>query len=44
VDSWTFHTVAGYRMVQRFTGIVVPMLQLTLLAPFVLFALLRGRR
>ena len=35
VDSWTFQTVAEYRMEQRFTVIVVPMLQLVALAPLV---------
>ena len=40
VDSWMFHTVAEHRMVQRFTVIVVPMLQLATLATFALMALL----
>jgi hypothetical protein len=39
VDSWMFHTVAEHRMVQRFTVIVVPMLQLATLAAFALMAL-----
>jgi hypothetical protein len=44
VDSWTFHAVAEYRMVQRFTVIVVPLLQLTIVAPLALLALLRSLR
>jgi len=40
VDSWMFHTVAEYRMVQRFTVIVVPLLQLAIVAPIVLIDLL----
>ncbi len=38
------HTVAEYRLVQRFTVIVVPMLQLAIVAPIALIALLRGQR
>jgi hypothetical protein len=44
VDSWTFHTVAEYRMAQRFTVIVVPMLQLAALVPLVMAALVRAGR
>ena len=44
VDSWMFHTVAEYRLVQRFTVIVVPMLQLVIVAPIGLITLLRGKR
>jgi hypothetical protein len=40
VDSWTFHTGAEYRMEQRFTVIVVPLLQLAIVAPVALIALL----
>jgi hypothetical protein len=40
LDSWTFHTVAAYRMQQRLTVIVVPMLQLAMLAPFALVTLI----
>ncbi|MFQ6537809.1 MULTISPECIES: hypothetical protein [Aphanothece] len=40
VDSWTFHTVAEYRMEQRFTVIVVPLMQLAIVAPIALIALL----
>jgi len=42
VDSWMFHTAAEYRMVQRFTLIVVPLLQLGIMSPFALIDLLRG--
>ncbi|MCP9840830.1 hypothetical protein KBY93_09300 [Synechococcus sp. J7-Johnson] len=42
LDSWSFHTVAEYRMVQRFTVIVVPLLHLVIVAPFALVVLLRG--
>ncbi|MFQ6539748.1 MULTISPECIES: hypothetical protein [Aphanothece] len=41
VDSWMFHTVAEYRMVQRFTVIVVPLLQLAVVAPIALITLVR---
>jgi hypothetical protein len=44
VDSWTFHTVADYRMEQRFTVIVVPMLQLAALVPLVIAALVGADR
>jgi hypothetical protein len=44
VDSWTFHAVATYRMEQRFTVIVVPLLQLAALIPFVMAALMRPGR
>jgi hypothetical protein len=44
LDSWTFHTVADYRMQQRFTVIVVPMLQLAALVPLVIAGLLRAGR
>lgn len=44
VDSWTFHTVANYRMEQRFTVIVVPLLQLSALVPFVMAVLMRADR
>lgn len=43
VDSWMFHTVAEHRFVQRFTVIVVPMLQLMIVAPIALIDLLRGQ-
>ena len=43
-DSWMVHTVAEYRMVQRFTVIVVPLLQLAVVVPIALIALLRGQR
>lgn len=39
LDSWSFHTVAEYRMVQRFTVIVVPLLQLAIVAPFALIVM-----
>lgn len=42
VDSWMFHTVAEYRMVQRFTVIAVPLLQLAIVVPVALIALSRG--
>lgn len=43
LDSWTFHTMDDYRMVQRFTVIVVPMLQLLVTAPVALIVLIRAR-
>lgn len=44
VDSWTFHTVPEYRMVQRFSVLVVPSGQLLVIAPFAAALLFRGRR
>jgi hypothetical protein len=44
LDSWTFHTVADYRMQQRFTVIVVPMLQLAARVPLVVAGLVRSGR
>lgn len=43
VDSWMFHNVAKYRMAQRFTVIVVPLLQLAVMAPITLFESLIGK-
>jgi hypothetical protein len=44
VDSWMFHTVAEHRMVQRFTVIIVPMLQLAALVPLAVTALAWAHR
>ena len=44
LDSWTFHTVAEYRMQQLFTVNVVPVLQLAARVPLVIVGSVRAGR
>ena len=43
VGSWMFHAVAEHRMPQRFTVIVVPLLQLAIVAPIALITFVGGQ-